>query len=288
MERVFIERKVYRDGHYVDDISYGDDHYYGFSIADGNINVGEFSDVYPFSNYRINNDVIYNNKVYEDGFPKDFIEMEYPTEESDPYGYMNQKNNYFVGLPVFFKRIEVEELDEENNEFYVTYLMSEIKFDGFYPVESHIMTTGKQANYIYIEADWRQQIMSKNIALPNGDNSPIGEHFIINEKIFYAYLYYVYTIMTCSFEPFSEIDQSKHSIFISDSSTKSNWAGYDGYENNWDIQYNIVQNGGDYYVRVFDNNQNGTIKPFFDSLFFSDVKYCIHCVMHLSSTHTLR
>lgn len=211
IERVFIKRRINSNCEIIDEEFIGDETNLNFELIENNQNsVGVFksnklNSLHPFNLMSIKDFQIQPTKTY--------IAPNEPT--------LTISCN-FTKLPLFFKN--KQKTRTIDNISYDYYLISDVWFDDFYPVESHLKQDGSYASSLWLESDWRLTNLStiQNGATPSKyfdgdyvydadrDNKPT---FIINELVWFDYLYYIYMIKTASFKPIlSALENSSFSI----------------------------------------------------------------------------
>lgn len=224
IERVIIKRKIMPNGEIIDNELVGDDCYLDFTKS-----VDTFSDLHPFNGMNKEERTIASrtgNLLY--GFVSS-------TNESNRWNDYYTKKAYFTRLPLFYKN--KEKTRTVNGIKYDYYLISDVYWDDFYPVESHLKDNGEYASSIWIESDWHvadlssfgnprsKYFLGDFILNDNNDDIPT---YCINSLVWYDYLYYLFMIKTASFKPFLnpekwDFDVSKAYNFIYDDQNTNNY-----------------------------------------------------------------
>lgn len=272
IERVLVERHISLGGEIRDVEKIGDDSGLSFKAENHTFDNGLFSNLEPFKSMQ---DVTTRIDRHV-GNDEEFIDGK------------------FVKLPIFFKNKEKRRTINSVNFDY--YLISPFCFDDFYPVESH-KKGSVYVDCIYIESDWRQQEYEQMIYPSDygsyvdtgnfdGMYSLMFNDKLINDNIFYCYLYYIYFIKTANFKPFSDINYQKKSVFITGA---RGFVNFDDYESSM-LTYLYDLNGGSssdlsdvltaeeiakypWYLKLSDGKNNN---DFFENIFFEDCFYNIN------------
>lgn len=220
IQRVLIKRYVSDNGIIRDEEFIDED----IPLIDGKPLEWYYDDGYFFNN-------AYDNLCPFNGMNSEYKQV-VPTADQENYIlFFNYQplpiDIKFTSLPIFYKN--KEKTIQKNDGFYDYYLISEVFFDDFYPVESHLMDNGQYADKIWIESDWNTHNLKPNPDSFNkskffgGDYITEAENknrptFVINQLVWFDYLYYIYMIKCASFKPLRKQswDQffEKTSIFI--------------------------------------------------------------------------
>lgn len=311
LQYVLINRHIQIDGSYYDEEKAGNESGLSFSAADNKFNNGLFDTLEPFKSMT----------------KKTFNIREQTFENKDLWIWSTAD---FVKLPIFYKNKVKTKITEvvvggyqafnpdtnifENVQLKENlqcdyYLISEYPFDDFYPVESHTQNNQTKSE-IYIESDWRQQEQRKYINKFNSNSGIETNKYnccLINDFIFYGYIYYIYMIKTKSFHPFQTINPQKKSVFIIGA---DGFYGHEGYDESMAPYLNTIQGGpvntadklsGEtalqeqvtpeiyeqikkykYYVKLTTGT---TSDQLFRNIFFEDCNYNINgCTQHIGGS----
>jgi hypothetical protein len=266
IERVLIKRKVSPSGNIIDEEITGDDTNLVFTKINDT-----FTSLHPFDKMiKRQIDVVSNNGNSLAAFSSS---TRSGGEEFDNH-YI--RSSFFTKLPLFYKNKEKTKIVDGVEYDY--YLISDIHWVDFKPVESHLKDNGDYANEIWIESDWHVADLASNEETKssyfdgdfviNSDNEDIPT-YCINSLVWFDYLYYIYMIKTASFRPF--LDESKWTFDI----TKAyNFIYYDG------SNYKMLQTNDDYIENeqldlavTFDDTYPNTMLVISSSLFQSHSEY---------------
>ena len=266
IERVLIKRKVSPSGNIIDEEITGD----GTGLVFTKTN-DTFTSQHPFDKMiKRQIDVVSNNGNSLAAFSSS---TRSGGEEFDNH-YI--RSSFFTKLPLFYKNKEKTKIVDGVEYDY--YLISDIHWVDFKPVESHLKDNGDYANEIWIESDWHVADLASNEETKssyfdgdfviNSDNEDIPT-YCINSLVWFDYLYYIYMIKTASFRPF--LDESKWTFDI----TKAyNFIYYDG------SNYKMLQTNDDYIENeqldlavTLDDTYPKTMLVISSSLFQSHSEY---------------
>ena len=209
IERVLIKRTINNKGEVLDYEYIGDETGLEFNFIEDNEFYGHFesdklNEMHPFNKMDI--------QEYQISPTKQYIS---PSQTSDAI------DTQFTKLPLFFKN--KQKTKTINGVTFDYYLISDVWFSDFYPVESHLKDDGTYANCIWLETNWRITNLSEgqigdSSAFFDGDFVKEAEEsnkptYIINSSVWFDYLYYIYMIKTASFNPIlSSIEETDFSI----------------------------------------------------------------------------
>lgn len=209
IERVLIKRTINNKGEVLDYEYIGDETGLEFNFIEDNEFYGHFesdklNEMHPFNKMDI--------QEYQISPTKQYIS---PSQTSDAI------DTQFTKLPLFFKN--KQKTKTINGVTFDYYLISDVWFSDFYPVESHLKDDGTYANCIWLETNWRITNLSEgqigdSSAFFDGDFVKEAEEsnkptYIINSSVWFDYLYYIYMIKTASFNPIlSSIEETNFSI----------------------------------------------------------------------------
>lgn len=262
IERVLIKRKISTDGIITDNEFIGDETGLTFEASNYTFYNGKFSNYEPFASMTEQN-----------------IQIEEQTAESPYSSSIRFVNGKFTSLPIFFKNKEKTKTIEGIKYDY--YLISPIKFDDFYPVESHVKDNGEIINTLYLESDWRQfECDERETLTTNGFHG----FQLINDVLFYSYIYYIYLIKTANINPFKDIIQQNNSIFIKGPEGFEEFEGYDssmsnslktitGGKTSIDFPTTVDTTKYPYYLKLSNGKDTD---QFFRNIFFTDCIYNIN------------
>lgn len=254
IERVLIKRTLNSNGDVIDTEYIGDETELEFNFTSSNEMIGNFESDKLNSLHPFNAMSVLQYKIQP---TKQYVSDSQTAEEID---------SDFTKLPLFFKN--KVKLRTVNDVSYDYYLISDVWFDDFYPVESHLKQDGSYADVVWLESNWRITNLNTNTfgvssAFFNGDyvvdsednNNPT---FIINESIWFDYLYYIYMIKTASFNPIlSSLDNTGFSINDSisyiyyDTQTTS----YKSVFNNIDVNKEFTISSSNFTISSFSSTQ---------------------------------